>query len=299
MRGADAARLIPPGGRGGSVFSLSILSIIPTRPPAPAPDPDPRPEGVVKDASSSSRGVAGMGMLSVDAVDEGVLSSSFDALRGAVLVLVAAAALMRLLLVIVVVPALGLRILRDGVRARAAADPPEAGVTSSENVDPILLVLTRASGSVPVLALACSSMPVLVRVPVLVRALVTLVRAVLPRLVRVLLEVHDVGGPLDTVRARCAHSPLFCTLSSRSPSSYSSSYSSRTRSSGGRPSASVPALYDRASGCMRRPPEVVVDGPCWMDDADERRERFRVERRWVSGEGASSSSLWGVRGKLV
>ena len=116
MRGADAARLIPPGGRGGSVFSLSILSIVPTR--APAPDPDPRPEGVVKDASSSSRGVAGMGMLSVDAVDEGVLSSSFDAMRGVVLVLAAAAPLMRLLLVIVVVPALGLRILRDGVRAR-------------------------------------------------------------------------------------------------------------------------------------------------------------------------------------
>ncbi len=155
MRGADAARLIPPGGSGGRVFSLSILSIVPTR--DPAPDPDPRP-GVVDDGSSSSRGVVGMGMLSVDAVDEGVFSSSFDALRDAppivpVLVIVVVVVLMLLRGVVVegMVPALGLRIVRDGVRARAP--PFEAGVTSRENVDPILLVLTRASGSVPVLAL--------------------------------------------------------------------------------------------------------------------------------------------------
>jgi hypothetical protein len=62
----DGVFLSPLGGSGGRLFSLSHVERFLT------------PEtGVVVDAerlASSSRGVAAMGMLSVDAVDDGVLS---------------------------------------------------------------------------------------------------------------------------------------------------------------------------------------------------------------------------------
>lgn len=72
-RGVDPMRLMPPGGSGGRLLSLSRLGLF-------------FPSSVVVDdtaegTSNSSRGVEGMGMLSVEAVDEGVLSSSFDVRR--------------------------------------------------------------------------------------------------------------------------------------------------------------------------------------------------------------------------
>lgn len=105
--------------------------------------PTPRPKSaalvvvVVVDTdalSNSSRGVDGIGRLSVDAVDEGVFSSSLDVWRATGVWEVdwevrwyCRSMDMR--------PPLGLR-MRDGVRA---------GVTSSENAEPILLVLVRVS----------------------------------------------------------------------------------------------------------------------------------------------------------
>jgi hypothetical protein len=108
--------------------------------------------------------------------------------------------------------------------------------------------------------------------------LLVLVRVALVLFGGVPLFSHEVGGiagldnrPADGKRGR-----------TDGGTDVSSSTSSRRSSSD---SIRAPELYDLDRGCRCTEPVVLTD------EADDRRERLSVDRRRVSGDGASSSSL--------